>query len=143
MRRDAIGDFSPYDERRGSQQNPECKLVYDELTMVKKRKVGWFGHILRSFGMAKTVLQGTVKAARRRGRPKKRREDNIKELTGMEFGDSLRAAEDREGWQSIVVTSSVLPRRPSRFRDQIGRLLSAYFGDVLYADRRGGGGAIK
>ena len=37
-----------------------------------------------------------VKGARRRGRQKKRWEDNIKEWTGMEFGNSLRAAEDRE-----------------------------------------------
>ena len=41
---------------------------------------------------------GTVKGARRRGRQKKW-EDNIKEWTGMGFGDSLRAAEDREGWK--------------------------------------------
>ena len=27
----------------------------------------------------------------------------------MEFGDSLRAAEDREGWKGIVATSSVVP----------------------------------
>ena len=25
--------------------------------------------------------------------------NNIKEWTGMEFGDSLRTAEDREGWK--------------------------------------------
>ena len=34
---------------------------------------------------------------RRRGRQKKRWEYKIKEWTGMGFGDSLRAAEDREG----------------------------------------------
>ena len=38
----------------------------------------------------------------------KRLEDNIKEWTGMEFGDSLRAVEDREGWKGIVATSSVV-----------------------------------
>ena len=36
---------------------------------------------------------------------------------GMGFRDSLRAAEDREGWKGIVATSSVVPRRPSRLRD--------------------------
>ena len=41
-------------------------------------------------------------------------EDNIKEWTGMEFGDSLRAAEDRDGWKGIVATSSVVPRPPPR-----------------------------
>ena len=46
--------------------------VHDDLlTMVKKRKLGWYGHISRSSGMAKTVLQGIVKGARRRGRQKK------------------------------------------------------------------------
>ena len=66
--------------------------------------------------MAKTVLQGTVKGARRRGRQKKW-EDNIKEWMAMGFGDSLRAAEDREGWKVIVAKSSVVPRRPPRLRD--------------------------
>ena len=55
------------------------------LTMVKKRKLRWYGHISRSSGMAKTILQGTEKGARRRGRKKKRWEDNINEWTGMGF----------------------------------------------------------
>ena len=67
--------------------------------------------------MAKTILQETVKGARTRRRQKKRREDNIKESTGMGFGDSLRAAEEREGLKGIVATSSVVPRRPQRLRD--------------------------
>ena len=92
--------------------------VHDDLlTMVKTRKLRWYGHISRSSGMAKTILQGTVKGARRRGRHKKRWENNIKEWTGMGFGDPLRAAEDREGWKGIVATSSVVPRRPPRLRD--------------------------
>ena len=60
--------------------------VHDDLlTMVKERKLRWYGHISRSSGMAKTILQGTVKGARRRVRQKKRWEDNIKEWTGMGF----------------------------------------------------------
>ena len=89
----------------------------DLLTMVKKWKLGWYDHISRSSCMTKTILQGTVKGVRRRGRQKKRWEDNIKEWTGMGFGDSLRAAEGREGWKGIVATSSVVPRLPPRLRD--------------------------
>ena len=59
--------------------------------------------------MAQTVLQGTMKGASRRGRRKKRWDDNIKEWTGMEFGDSLRATEDRERWKGIVAMSSMVP----------------------------------
>ena len=40
----------------------------DLLTMVKKRKRRWYGHISRSSGMARSVLQGTVKGARRERR---------------------------------------------------------------------------
>ena len=81
-------------------------------TMVKKRKLRWYVHISRSSCMVKTILQGTVKGARRRISQKKTWEDNIKEWTGMWFGDPLRATEDREGWKGIVGTSSVVPRRP-------------------------------
>ena len=92
--------------------------VHDDLlTMVKKRKLRWYDHISRSSGMAKTILQATGKGARRRGRQKKRWEDNIKEVRGMGFGDSLRAAQDREGWKGIVATSSVVPRRPPTLRN--------------------------
>ena len=49
----------------------------------KEKKLRWYGHISRSSGMAKTILQGTVKGARRRGRQKKRWKGNIKEWTGM------------------------------------------------------------
>ena len=46
---------------------------YDKLlTLVKKRKIRWFGHVSRSSGLAKTILQGTVKGKGKRGRQKKR-----------------------------------------------------------------------
>ena len=45
---------------------------YDKLlTMLKKRNVRWFGHVSRSSGLAKTILQGPVKGKRRRGRQKR------------------------------------------------------------------------
>ena len=44
---------------------------YDELlTLVKKRKLRWFGHVSRSSGLAKTILQGTVKGKKQK-RPTK------------------------------------------------------------------------
>ena len=50
----------------------------DLLTKVKKRKLRWYGHISRSSGMVKTILQRTVNGAGRRGIQKKRWEDDIK-----------------------------------------------------------------
>ena len=40
----------------------------DLLTIVKRRKLQWYGHVSRSSGLAKTILQGTVKGGRRQGR---------------------------------------------------------------------------
>ena len=96
---------------------PNAIGVHDDL-MVKKRKLRWYGHISRSSGMANSILQGTLKlGARRNGRQKKRWEDNTKEWTEMEFGDSPRAAEDRKRLKDIVETSYVVPRRLLRLRD--------------------------
>ena len=67
----------------------------DLLTIVKRRKLQWYGHVSRSSGLAKAILQGPVKGGRRQGRQRKRWEDNIKEWTGLEFGKSLRAVENR------------------------------------------------
>ena len=68
----------------------------DLLTIVKRRKLQWYGHVSRSSGLAKTILQGTVKGGRRQGRQRKRWEDNIREWTGLEFAKSQRAVENGE-----------------------------------------------
>ena len=41
-------------------------------TTVRKCKLRWYGHITRSTGLAKMILQGTVQGGRRKGRQKKR-----------------------------------------------------------------------
>ena len=33
----------------------------DLLTIVKRRKLQWYGHVSRSSGLARTILQGIVK----------------------------------------------------------------------------------
>ena len=86
-------------------------------TIVKRRKLQWYGHVSRSSGLAKTILQGTVKGGRRQGRQRKRWEDNIREWTGQEFGKSRKAVENREKWRKLVAKSSVVPQRPSLLRD--------------------------
>ena len=87
------------------------------LSSVKKRKLKWYGHTVRSSGLAKTILQGTVRGRRARGRPKKRWEDNIQDWTGLRLREALREAEDREGWRMMAVRSSVAPQRSPGLRD--------------------------
>ena len=75
----------------------------DLLTMVKRCNLQWYGHVSCSSGLAKTILQGTVKGGRRQGRQRKRLEDNIREWTGLEFAKSQRAVENRGKWRKLVV----------------------------------------
>ena len=88
------------------------------LTMVKRRKLQWYGHVSRSSGLAKTVLQGTMKGGRRQGRQRKRWEDNIREWTGLKFAKSQRAVKNRGKWRKLVAKSSVVPQRPSCSKDR-------------------------
>ena len=80
------------------------------------KRLQWYGHVSRSSGLAKTILQGTVKGGRRQGRQRKRWED-VREWTGLEFAKSQRAVQNREKWRKLVAKSSVVPQRPSRLRD--------------------------
>ena len=105
----------------------------DLLTSVKRRILKWYGHVTRSSGLAKTILQGTVEGGRRRGRQRKRWEDNIKEWTGLECNIILRTDENREEWRKLVVKSTVVPQRSARLRDRWERNLGQRCHDMCRA----------
>ena len=87
----------------------------DFLTIVKKRKLQRYGHVSRSSGLAKTILQGKVKRARRQDRQNKKWEDNIREWTGLELAKSQKPVENGEKYRKLVVKSCVVHKQPSRF----------------------------
>ena len=91
----------------------------DLLTTVKQRKLRWYGHITRSTGLAKTVMQGTVQGGRRRGRQRKRWEDNKPEWTGWTLGAAMRKAERSGG--SWLPSHLWCPNGPLRLRDRQGK----------------------
>ena len=91
---------------------------HEDLTIVKRCRLQWYGHVSCSSGLAKTILQGTMKEGRRQGRERKRWEDNIREWTGLESAKPQRAVENREKWRKLVVKVSVVPQRPLRLRDR-------------------------
>ena len=90
----------------------------DLLTMVKRCKLQWYGHVSRSSGLAKTILQGTVKGGRRQGGQRKRWDDIIRDWTGLEFAKSQRVVENRENRRKLVAKSPVVPQQPSWLRDR-------------------------
>ena len=66
----------------------------------QRRKSVWLA-------LQKTVLFGLGKGKRRRGRQKKRWQDNIKEWTGIDFASSTRTAENMTKLRGIVAKSSL------------------------------------
>ena len=90
----------------------------DLLTIVKRCKTAVYGHVFRSTGLAKIILQMTVKGERRQGRQRKRWEDEIREWTGLELAKSQRTVENRENCKKLVAKPFVVPQRPSRLRDR-------------------------
>ena len=66
------------------------------LTIVKRRKLQWYGHVFPFIRSGQNHLARHSERGRRRGRRRKRWEDSIREWTGLEFGKSQRAVENRE-----------------------------------------------
>ena len=52
---------------------------HKDLMIVKRLKLQWHGHVSCSSGLAKIILQGTVKEGRRQGGQRKRWEDNVRD----------------------------------------------------------------
>ena len=87
----------------------------DLLTTVKRRRLQWYGHVSRSSGLAKTILQGTVRG-RRHGRQRKRWEDNIREWTALESVKIPEGSGEQGKWRKLVAKSSVVPQQLSWLR---------------------------
>ena len=89
----------------------------DLLSIVKRRRLKWYGHVSRSSGLAKTILQGTVKEGRRQDRQKEAgRQHQGMDRPGVR--KVPKAVENRGKWRKQVVKSSVVPQRPPRLRDR-------------------------
>ncbi|KAI8498134.1 hypothetical protein Bbelb_240780 [Branchiostoma belcheri] len=76
------------------QSNPyECFL-----SLVKKRKLQWFGHVTRAkCTLAHTTLQGKAEDGRLRGRPRRSWTSDLKERTGNPLSHLTSLAENRPG----------------------------------------------
>ena len=53
-----------------------------------------------------------MKGGRRKGKLRKRWEDNIREWTGLEFAKLQRAVENGGKWKKLVAKTSVVPNDP-------------------------------
>ena len=73
----------------------------DLLIIVKRDTLQWYGHVSRSSGLAKTILQGTVKGGRRqggKGRGGKTTSGNGQAWSSASPRGQWRTGEDRGNW---------------------------------------------
>ena len=69
----------PHTEHKSNEEVKNCielkvRKMVNLLEVVRKRKLQWFGHVVRQNGdsLAKTILEGMVDGKRSRGRPEKK-----------------------------------------------------------------------
>ena len=71
-------------------------------TLVKSKKLTWFGHLKRSDLPVRTVYKGMISGKRRRGRPIWRWRSDIYEWTGKTIVELNRMVKDRNEWHGFV-----------------------------------------
>ena len=78
---------------------------------VKKRQLGWWGHLQRmgTHTQTRAIWGTTVTGKRRRGRPKRTWEDEIDSILeerDISREEATRLAKDRRGWREFVAGDS-------------------------------------
>ena len=79
-------------------------VAREMMTVIRRRQLGFLGHILRSNGIESNCLMGMVEGRRARGRQRMKWTDKIKELVGCERMEEVkRLAEERRAWRAIDI----------------------------------------
>ena len=72
------------------------------LTLVKCKKLTWFGHLKRSDLPVRAVYEGMVSGKRRRGRPIRRWRNFIYEWTSRTIAELNYMVKNRNEWRSFA-----------------------------------------
>ena len=72
--------------------------------IIQTKNLKYFGHIILQNGdtLPKTLIDGKVKGLRGRGRPRTTWATNIIKLTGLNYEQAVRQAQDRQKWRTIA-----------------------------------------
>ena len=89
---------------------------HEDLTIVKRRKLTWYGHVSRSSCLTKTIDKANIdKANRKRGG--KTTSGNGQAWSWPSPRGQWRT-EKNEGNRKLIVKSTVVPQRPQRLNDR-------------------------
>ena len=74
------------------------RLLVDD---VKRRKLQFFGHLMRKEGFQRLILEGRIEGKRGAGRPRNSWSGDIKRWCSRSYGDCVRLAQCRGRWRSM------------------------------------------
>src|SRR6218665_2767763 len=81
-----------------------------------RRKLGFFGHIMRSDVLEEGMMLAYGDRRRRRGRPRRRWMDEIHEVTGMKLAELRNMTTERKHWRRLVrMVARVQPADSTRY----------------------------
>src|SRR6218665_1029963 len=69
-----------------------------------RRKLGFFGHVMRSDGLEKRMMLAFGDGRRRGGRPRRNWMNEIHEVTGMKLAEPRDVTAERKQWRRMVKT---------------------------------------
>ena len=95
---------------REKKTNEEVLTLADEqlyiIPTITKRKITYFGHMIRRNHIHRLLLEGPLEGKRSRERTRTDWMTNITAWTGMRYEDLVRLAQDREPWR--IMTANLL-----------------------------------
>ena len=77
--------------------------IKPEWTLESTAALSYFGHVVRAGGMEDDVMLGRMNGASKRGRPRQRWLDTLKDYASVATISNMRRdARDREGWRGAA-----------------------------------------
>jgi len=91
------------EKRTNASIQQQLKITTSLVNRIKRNKLNYFGHIMRSNSLEKDMIVAMGNGQRKRGRPRTRWLDGIEEDTGMSLQELTEATRNRTGWREMVM----------------------------------------